>query len=89
MPNDLRMYVNLASLMLESGDADAAIAQYRMIVDRDPSFADAWLNLGVAYGNAGRYDEARQAWEMTIRLDSGNRTARNYLNQLARMASEK
>lgn len=89
VPNDLRMHVNLASLMLESGDADGAIAQYRMIVDRDPSFADAWLNLGVAYGNAERYDEARQAWEMTIRLDSGNRTARNYLNQLARMASEK
>ncbi len=89
VPNDLRMHVNLASLMLESGDADGAIARYRMIVDRDPSFADAWLNLGVAYGNAERYDEARQAWEMTIRLDSGNRTARNYLNQLARMASEK
>ena len=88
IPNDLRMHVNLASLMLESGDADGAIAQYRMVVDRDPSLADAWLNLGVAYGNAERYDEARQAWEMTIRLDPGNRTARNNLNMLARMASE-
>ena len=88
IPNDLRMHVNLASLMLESGDADGAIAQYRMVVDRDPSLADAWLNLGVAYGNAERYDEARQAWEMTIRLDPGNRSARNNLNMLARMASE-
>ncbi len=88
VPNDLRLHVNLASLMLESGDADAAIAQYRMIVDRDPAFAEAWLNLGVAYGNSGRYDEARQSWEMAIRLDPGSRAARNYLNQLARMASE-
>ncbi len=88
IPNDLRMHINLASLMLESGDIDGAIARYRMVVDHDPSLTDAWLNLGVAYGNAERYDEARQAWEMTIRLDPGNRTARNNLNRLARMASE-
>ena len=88
VPNDLRMHVNLASLMLESGDADAAIAQYRMILARDSSLAGAWLNLGVAYGNAGRRDEAREAWNMALRLDPGNRAARNYLNQLARMASE-
>ena len=88
VPNDLRLHVNLATLMLESGDTDAAITQYRMIVDRDSAFVEAWLNLGVAYGNAGRHDEARQSWEMALRLDPGSRAARNYLNQLARMAGE-
>ena len=86
-PRDLDLHTNLATLMLESGDAEGAIRQYRAIVDADPSKTDAWLNLGAAYGNAERYEQARTAWDMVLTLDPGNRSARGNLRMLDRIES--
>lgn len=43
---------------LEARDALAAERAYRSALALDPGLADAWLNLGVLFGDAGRLDES-------------------------------
>jgi len=84
----------LASLPL-SLNWDAAAAQMlRRAVELEPSFAQAWQNLGTAYGQlaikAGRRDgpteevrqyllQAKQCFEWTLRLDPKNDVAKRNL----------
>jgi Flp pilus assembly protein TadD len=56
-------------------------AQYRWerAVELDSSYAEAWNNLAVAYEQAGRFDDARKAYETAIKLDPKNMMIRqNY-----------
>ena len=56
-------------------------AQYRWerAVDLDPTYAEAWNNLAIAYEHAGKFDEARKAYETAIKLDPKNTMIRqNY-----------
>lgn len=56
-------------------------AQYRWerAVQLDPTYAEAWNNLAVAYEQAGRFDDARKAYETAIKLDPKNMMIRqNY-----------
>ncbi len=56
-------------------------AQYRWerAVELDPTYAEAWNNLAIAYEHAGRFDDARKAYETAIKLDPKNMTIRqNY-----------
>ncbi|HUF09476.1 MAG TPA: tetratricopeptide repeat protein [Rhodothermales bacterium] len=85
-PTNLGLQTNLATVMLESGDAKGAVLRYQAIVRMDSTFIEAWLNLGAAYGNSGEYDEARVAWGRVLELEPGNRRARAYLSQLRQMA---
>ena len=49
-------------------------AQYRWerAVQLDPTYAQAWNNLAIAYEHAGRFDDARKAYETAIKLDPKN-----------------
>jgi Flp pilus assembly protein TadD len=49
-------------------------AQYRWerAVQLDPTYAEAWNNLAIAYEHAGRFDDARKAYETAIKLDPKN-----------------
>ena len=38
----------------------------------DPSYAAAWNNLGIAYEQLGRFDDARRAYEKAMELDPDN-----------------
>lgn len=85
-PGNLELQTNLATLMLESGDAEGALRRYQTIVQLDSTVTGAWLNLGVAHGNAGNFDEAAAAWEKVLQLDPGNESALAYLAQLRQLA---
>ncbi|MGE0876230.1 MAG: tetratricopeptide repeat protein [Burkholderiales bacterium] len=50
----------------KSGDAAQAIAHLAKAVEFDPAYSAAWSLLGKLYADAGRTDEARQAWENGI-----------------------
>ncbi|HZZ80701.1 MAG TPA: tetratricopeptide repeat protein, partial [Gemmataceae bacterium] len=60
---------NLANVLYAVGQRVAAIERWRTAVEIDPDYAEAWNNLGVALGEAGRMGEARQALATAIRLD--------------------
>jgi Flp pilus assembly protein TadD len=56
-------------------------AQYRWerAVELDPTYAEAWNNLAIAYEHSGKFDEARKAYETAIKLDPKNTLIRqNY-----------
>jgi len=56
-------------------------AQYRWerAVQLDPTYAEAWNNLAIAYEHSGKFDEARKAYETAIKLDPKNMLIRqNY-----------
>jgi Flp pilus assembly protein TadD len=56
-------------------------AQYRWerAVQIDPTYAEAWNNLAIAYEHSGKFDDARKAYETALKLDPKNTLIRqNY-----------
>ena len=56
-------------------------SQYRWerAVELDPTYAEAWNNLAIAYEHSGKFDDARKAYETAIKLDPKNTMIRqNY-----------
>ena len=49
-------------------------ARYRWekAVELDPTYAQAWNNLAIAYEHEGKFAEARKAYEKAIELDPKN-----------------
>jgi Flp pilus assembly protein TadD len=59
-PQSLNTY---AKQLLADGHAAAAIPFLLSAIEMDPSLADAYMNLGHAYTEAGRTDKAIEAYE--------------------------
>ena len=56
-----------------------ALYRWERAVQLDPTYAEAWNNLAIAYEQAGRFDDARKAYETAIKLDPKNMLIRqNY-----------
>ena len=56
-----------------------ALYRWERAVQLDPTYAEAWNNLAIAYEHAGRFDDARKAYETAIKLDPKNMLIRqNY-----------
>jgi Flp pilus assembly protein TadD len=49
-----------------------ALYRWERAVQLDASYAEAWNNLAVAYEHAGRFEDARKAYETAIKLDPKN-----------------
>jgi len=62
--------LELADLLLESGDPDAAIARLSTLVENgspdDPAMADTALRLGALYYNRGDHSQAAQAFGLVL-----------------------
>lgn len=48
----------LGKLALTGGDAEAAVAEYRSVVQEAPSLAASWVDLGIVQARSGRLAEA-------------------------------
>lgn len=59
---------NKANSMLVSGNFEAAVENYNKVIQKNPNFADAYLGLGMAYKELGKYDEAYAATSKAIKL---------------------
>ena len=49
-----------------------ATLQFENAIETDPTYASAWNNLGIAYEQLGRFDDARTAYEKAMNLDPKN-----------------
>lgn len=84
-PKNIDVHNNMAVLHLIRGDTLAAIRQYENLLQVEPAYIDGWLNLGVVYALSKRTHDARRAWNMALKADANNQTARKFL---ARLESE-
>jgi tetratricopeptide (TPR) repeat protein len=60
--------VNVGNLLLEDGIFDDAIAHYEAALRVDDAYADAHLNVGIAYKRLGRRADAVRAFRRAHRL---------------------
>lgn len=60
----------LGATLTRLGDVERAIEEYKKATSIDPTFVNAWFDLGVAYYNKELYDEAIAAFEKSIKLNS-------------------
>ncbi len=67
LPATLERDLLLAIAYHQSGDINDAEPLYRSLSD----FAESWNNLGIILKNAGKDEEARQAFEKALHLDPG------------------
>ena len=69
---DPEKLVAIAGELAEHGHDDTAEELARMVISRDPSFADAHNVLGVIYYSRGKERDALRYFETANRLDPGN-----------------
>ena len=63
----------------QNGLWSEALYRWKRAVEIDPSYASAWNNLAIAFEHEGRFEEAKQAYEKALQLDSKNMLIRqNY-----------
>jgi tetratricopeptide (TPR) repeat protein len=69
-PNDARAHLALGRdyHYTKERNLQLAIEEYRTAVRLDPNFAGAWLFLGLAYEQEGRYEEAMGAFQEAVHL---------------------
>jgi Flp pilus assembly protein TadD len=58
-----------ANQFSKKGEPARAAAELEGAIGLDPQFAEAYTNLGVAYGQLGRFDEATAALRRSLELD--------------------
>jgi Tfp pilus assembly protein PilF len=56
----------------QSGLWKEARYRWEKAVELDPTYAQAWNNLAIAYEHEGKFDEARKAYERALTLDPKN-----------------
>ncbi len=76
--------INLAQILLEAGQNDAAIDLLETLLPEAPQDAELYSLYGVALGRAGRYDQALNALDEALTLDpelEGAQQARQLIAQ--------
>jgi Flp pilus assembly protein TadD len=67
-----REQVDFGIKVAQNGLWREALYRWERAVELDPGYAQGWNNLAVAYEQAGRFDDARKAYETAIKLDPKN-----------------
>jgi Flp pilus assembly protein TadD len=76
---DAKQQVEFGIAVAQRGLWREAIYRWERAVEIDPSYAEAFNNLGVAYEHEGDFEKARQAYEKAVALDPNNAQIRqNY-----------
>ncbi|KZR69729.1 tetratricopeptide repeat protein [Prochlorococcus sp. MIT 1303] len=66
---------NLGLCLLEIGNNEEAIEEFKIAIRLDESFVAGWVNIGSALKREGRIQEALQATQKVLDLDPDNPTA--------------
>ena len=49
-----------------------AVFRWERAIELDPTYAEAWNNLAIAFENQGRFEDALEAYETALDLDPQN-----------------
>jgi protein O-mannosyl-transferase len=72
VPNSSNLKTDLANVMAERGQNDAAVRLYEEVLARDPTHRGANYNLGYLDYRLGRLDEAEKNLRRALAVDPGN-----------------
>lgn len=76
---EAKAHVEFGIKVAQTGLWREAIYRWEQAVKIDPTYAQAWNNLGIGYEQEGRFDDARAAYEKALELDPDNELIRqNY-----------
>jgi len=64
--------VDFGIKVAQSGLWKEALYRWEKAVELDPTYAAAWNNLAIGYEHAGRFDDARKAYDKAVALDPKN-----------------
>lgn len=70
---DSRSYFQAGVCYAELNDPESAIEAYKKSIDLDPSYPNAWFNLGGLYWNHDRVDDAKKIWAVCLEKFPDNR----------------
>jgi Tfp pilus assembly protein PilF len=69
------VFYNLGSMFFDQGQSAEAEDYYRRATERDPSFADAYMQLGLSMIQQGKMAEATPHLEKVLELAPGSENA--------------
>ena len=70
--SDAKEHVDFGIAVAQRGLWREAAFRWQQAVELDPTYAEAWNNLGIGYEQLGRFDDARKAYEKALELDPKN-----------------
>lgn len=76
------MAFELGKSYVQNGQNDKAAQAFKRAVGLDDEFVSAYISLGEAYYQDADFSGARQAWEKALQIDSKNREAKFYLENM-------
>jgi len=82
---DPLVFYNIGSLLFEQGQSAEAQSYYEGAIERDPNFADAYMQLALCLIQQGQMDAAKAPLEKVIELDPDSQNgalAQDFLNSL-------
>jgi hypothetical protein len=81
-PKSKKIAFSLGQFFTGQNDNEKAVDYYKKAIELDKKFVEAYLALGQLYYRQEKFSEARQSWEMILRIDSKNETAKFYLDNM-------
>jgi len=67
---------------IEAKDFKSAVGHLTKAVQEEPKNADAHSMLGYSYRKVGTFDKSMEHYQTALKLDSGHRSAHEYLGEL-------
>ena len=71
-PTDPRVFYVTALLDTDRNDLDAALRNFKEAITRDPTMYGAWQDLGLAYGKAGKWEDAGGTFAELVKKQPGS-----------------
>jgi Flp pilus assembly protein TadD len=75
--SDARAHVDFGIIVAQRGLWKEAVYRWQQAVELDPTYVEAWNNLGIGYEQLGRFADARKAYDRALELAPGNTFLRN------------
>jgi Flp pilus assembly protein TadD len=82
LPNDARVNMTLGSALVDTGANEDGLTHLKRACELAPKNAEAWYNFGVALKFTRHMQQARDALEHAVAIESGHIKARNKLAEV-------
>ena len=79
--NNPNALYNLGNVLLRIKQLDKAEQFFQKAIELKPDFVKAHYSLGSVYWQLGKYKEAADSWETTLKLDPANQNAKEWLQK--------